>query len=100
MVSFRPGEKVSRHCPSGKVLFQSVAVQFGANAIGIMLTGVGDDRAKGLLTMRRAGAQTLTQNEKTSVVFGMPHAAFRLGRVERLLPLDAISMEIVKLLSV
>jgi len=94
-----PGETVSGHCPSVDVLMRSVAEQVGANAIGVMLTGMGADGAEGMLAMRRSGARTLAQDQATSVVFGMPKVAFERGGAERLLPIDRIPPEVVNLLS-
>ncbi|ANP45675.1 protein-glutamate methylesterase/protein-glutamine glutaminase [Candidatus Viadribacter manganicus] len=81
---------VNGHRPSVDVLFASVCAQFGKRAVGVILTGMGADGAKGLKAMREAGAATIGQNEATSVVYGMPRAAFELGAVERQLPLGAI----------
>lgn len=91
----RPGPKVSGHCPSVDVMFQSVARAAGARAVGVLLTGMGRDGADGLLEMRRAGAATIAQDEATSVVFGMPREAHRIGAVDELLALDAIADAIV-----
>ncbi|RDU23680.1 protein-glutamate methylesterase/protein-glutamine glutaminase [Anaerosacchariphilus polymeriproducens] len=77
------GEKVNGHCPSVDVLFETVAKEAGSNAIGVILTGMGYDGAKGLLSMRRMGARTLGQDEKSSVVYGMPQVAFNIGAVEK-----------------
>lgn len=77
------GEKVNGHCPSVDVLFESVAQQVGQNAVGIILTGMGYDGAKGLLAMKQKGATTLGQDEATSVVYGMPKAAYEIGAVDR-----------------
>lgn len=77
------GEKVSGHCPSVDVLFESVAEAAGTNAMGVILTGMGSDGAKGLLSMRRRGARTIGQDEGSSVVYGMPKAAYALGAVEQ-----------------
>lgn len=77
------GEKVNGHCPSVDLLFQSVAKEAGDNAIGVILTGMGYDGAKGLLSMRRKGARTIGQDEKSSVVYGMPKVAFNIGAVEK-----------------
>jgi two-component system chemotaxis response regulator CheB len=85
------GPLVSRHRPSVDVLFRSVAELAGPHAVGVLLTGMGDDGAEGLLAMRRAGAETLVQDEATSVVFGMPKEAIRRGATEHVLPLPAIS---------
>lgn len=92
------GEKVSRHCPSVEVLFRSVAKYVGANAVGIILTGMGNDGAEGMLAMRQAGAKTLAQDEKSCVVFGMPKEAHRLGGVEQLVSLNKIPDTLVQLL--
>lgn len=77
------GERINGHCPSVDVLFESVAKAAGKNAIGIILTGMGYDGAKGLLEMRRKGARTIGQDEETSVVYGMPKVAFNIGAVEK-----------------
>ncbi len=92
------GEKVNGHCPSVDVLFESVAKCAGENAIGIILTGMGYDGAKGLLSMRRKKARTLGQDEETSVVYGMPKVAHSLGAVERQLPLGQIAPALCTLL--
>jgi two-component system chemotaxis response regulator CheB len=84
------GEKVNGHCPSIDILFDSVAKEVGKQAIGIILTGMGYDGAKGLLAMRRKGARTIGQDEKTSVVYGMPKVAFEIGAVEKQASLSAI----------
>ena len=76
-------DKVNSHCPSVDVLFESVAKQAGSDAIGIILTGMGYDGAKGLLSMRRKGARTIGQDEKSCVVYGMPKVAFDIGAVEK-----------------
>lgn len=89
-VEVRDGPLVSRHKPSVDVLFRSVARNAGANAIGVILTGMGDDGAKGLLEMRQAGAATIGQDEASSVVYGMPKVAFETGAVMRQLPLSKV----------
>lgn len=81
-VEIKAGPKVNGHCPSVDVLFDSVAKAAGADALGIILTGMGGDGAKGLLAMRRAGARTIGQDESTCVVYGMPKVAYDLGAVE------------------
>lgn len=91
------GPPVSRHKPSVDVLFRSVAQNVGPNAIGVMLTGMGDDGAQGMLEMKQAGADTLVQDEKSSVVWGMPGAAFKLGAAETTVPLLEIAEEILAL---
>lgn len=81
-VECRRGPKVNGHCPSVDVLFESVAKAAGADAVGIILTGMGGDGAKGLLAMRKAGAKTIGQDESTCVVYGMPKVAYDLGAVQ------------------
>jgi two-component system chemotaxis response regulator CheB len=88
------GPLVNRHRPSVDVLFRSVAKCAGANALGIIMTGMGDDGAAGLLEMRNAGAQTLGQDQETCVVYGMPKEAVKRGAVEKSVPLNAIAREI------
>jgi len=88
------GPLVNRHRPSVDVLFRSVAKCAGANALGVIMTGMGDDGAAGLLEMRNAGAATLAQDEHTCVVYGMPKEAVKRGAVERSVPLQGISREI------
>lgn len=90
------GPRVSRHLPSADVLFRSVAQVSGGKALGIILTGMGDDGAAGLLEMRQAGAATLGQDEATCVVYGMPRMAFMKGAVERQLPLQDMAGGIVR----
>ena len=92
------GKKVNGHCPSIDILFESVAKEVGEGAIGVILTGMGYDGAKGLLTMRRKGARTLGQDEKSSVVYGMPKVAFEIGAVERQIPLESMAQALVALL--
>ncbi len=89
------GAAVSGHRPSVDVLFRSVARGAGANAVGIILTGMGKDGAQGLLEMRQAGASTLGQNEATCVVYGMPKAARDCGATEVELPLDKIANQVL-----
>ncbi|MBL8306064.1 MAG: chemotaxis response regulator protein-glutamate methylesterase [Rubrivivax sp.] len=91
VVSVRDGPLVNRHKPSVDVLFRSVAQQVGANAVGALLTGMGDDGARGLLEMRQAGAPTAGQDEASCVVFGMPAQAQRLGATGQMLPLEGIA---------
>jgi two-component system chemotaxis response regulator CheB len=88
------GPPVNRHKPSVDVLFRSVARCAGRNALGVIMTGMGDDGARGLKEMYDVGAQTLGQDEKSCVVYGMPKEAVRLGGVMRELPLDAIALAI------
>ena len=92
------GERVNRHIPSVDVLFHSVADHVGSNAIGIMLTGMGNDGAQGMLAMRDAGGYTLAQDEKSSVVWGMPGSAVRLGAVDEVLSLQKIAPRLMDLL--
>ena len=94
-VEVKDGPLVNRHRPSVDVLFRSVAKCAGANALGVIMTGMGDDGAAGLLEMRQAGARTLAQDEDSCVVFGMPKEAIKLGGVERTVPLGAIAREIM-----
>jgi two-component system chemotaxis response regulator CheB len=91
------GPPVNRHCPSVDVLFRSVAQKVGPNAVGVILTGMGDDGARGLKEMRDAGARTLAQDEASSVVWGMPGAAVRLGAVEEVLPLGKVAEAVMRL---
>jgi two-component system, chemotaxis family, protein-glutamate methylesterase/glutaminase len=93
-VEVRDGPLVNRHRPSVDVLFRSVARHAGGNALGIIMTGMGDDGAAGMLEMRQAGARTLAQDEDSCVVFGMPREAIKRGGVERTVPLSAIAREI------
>jgi len=98
-VVVKQGPKVSGHCPSVDVLFQSVANVAGSNAVGIILTGMGGDGAKGLLAMRTAGARTIGQDESTCVVYGMPRVAHELGAVEYQEKLSDIAKRTYLLLS-
>ena len=98
LVDCQEGENVNGHCPSVDVLFDSVARYVGANAVGVVLTGMGADGANGLLEMKRAGARTLVQDETTSVVFGMPKVAFERGGAEQMLPLDRVPNAVIGLL--
>ncbi len=88
------GPLVNRHRPSVDVMFRSVARCAGANALGVIMTGMGDDGAAGLLEMRNAGGHTLAQNEETCVVYGMPKEAVKRGAVEKIVSLDRIAGEI------
>jgi two-component system chemotaxis response regulator CheB len=89
------GPLVNRHRPSVDVLFRSVAKCAGANALGVIMTGMGDDGAAGLFEMRQAGARTLAQNEASCVVYGMPKEAVKRGGVEKIVPLGSIAREIM-----
>jgi len=95
-VAVKDGPLVSRHRPSVDVLFRSAARFGGANVVGIIMTGMGDDGARGLLEMKDAGALTIAQDEATSVVFGMPKEAIALGAAIRVLPLDLLHTEIIR----
>ncbi len=94
-VQVRDGPPVSRHKPSVNVLFRSAARAAGASALGIIMTGMGDDGATGLLEMHQTGASTLAQDEATSMVYGMPKAAVALGGVDHILPLSGIPKAII-----
>jgi two-component system, chemotaxis family, protein-glutamate methylesterase/glutaminase len=91
------GPPVNRHCPSVDVLFRSVAQNVGPNAVGVILTGMGDDGARGLKEMLDAGARTLAQDEASSVVWGMPGAAVKQGGVQDLLPIGRVAEHIMQL---
>lgn len=93
-VRINDGERVNRHRPSVDVLFNSVAANVGANALGVIMTGMGDDGARGLLAMRNAGARTVGQDADSCVVYGMPKAAFDAGAVEQQVTLSEISHSI------
>ena len=95
-VSVKDGPLVSRHRPSVDVLFRSAAHSVGSNGVGIIMTGMGDDGAHGLLEMKQAGAFTIAQDEATSVVFGMPKEAIAAGAVEKIVPLGLLSAEIIR----
>ncbi|MCX7881626.1 MAG: chemotaxis response regulator protein-glutamate methylesterase [Brevinematales bacterium] len=95
-IELSSGERVSGHIPSVDVLFMSVAMAAGPQAIGVLLTGMGKDGAQGLLLMKQHGALTIAQDESTSVVFGMPYEAYKLGAVDMLLPLPRIPQVLIK----
>lgn len=92
------GDKVNGHCPSVDVLFESVAREAGEGAVGVILTGMGYDGAKGLLSMKRAGARTIGQDEQSSVVYGMPKVAYNIGAVEKQASLENIPRMIFRML--
>ncbi len=94
-VSVREGPLVSRHRPSVDVLFRSAARVAGSNAVGIIMTGMGDDGARGLLEMKQAGARTFAQDEASSIVFGMPKEAIARGAADKVVPLQAIARELL-----
>jgi two-component system chemotaxis response regulator CheB len=97
-VEVRDGPLVSRHRPSVDVLFRSAARYAGKNAIGVILTGMGDDGARGMEEMKEAGAYNIAQDEATSVVFGMPNEAIKRKAVEKVLPLDRIAGHMLSLI--
>ena len=97
-VECRPGPKVSGHCPSVDVLFESVAKVAGRDAIGVLMTGMGRDGAKGLLEMRQKGAVTIGQDEKTCIVYGMPKEAYEIGAVMYQVPLGQIAQKLYYIL--
>ncbi len=99
-VSCTAGAKVSGHCPSVDVLFDSVAEGAKDKAIGVILTGMGKDGARGLLHMRNRGAYTIGQDEESSIVYGMPMEAYNIGAVSKQLPLSQIPQEICRQLSI
>lgn len=90
-VEVRDGPLVCRHRPSVDVLFRSGARYAGSNAVGVLMTGMGNDGARGMLELKQAGAATIAEDESTCVVFGMPHEAIKLGAAERVLPLNGIA---------
>jgi two-component system chemotaxis response regulator CheB len=96
-VEIKDGPLVSRHRPSVDVLFRSTARYAGKNAVGVIMTGMGDDGAHGMREMKEAGAYNIAQDEASCVVFGMPAEAIKLGGVDRILPLDQIAGEVVRL---
>jgi two-component system chemotaxis response regulator CheB len=96
-VEVKDGPLVSRHRPSVDVLFRSAARYAGKNAIGVIMTGMGDDGARGMLEMKQAGATNLAQDEASCVVFGMPAEAIRLGGVDRAIALHQLADEVVQL---
>lgn len=97
-VKLGTGDKISGHRPSVDVLFNSVASYVGANALGVLLTGMGSDGAKGLLKMKQNGAKTIAQDEKSSVVWGMPKVAHEIGATDYVEPLENIAYKLAALL--
>ncbi|WP_294196789.1 chemotaxis response regulator protein-glutamate methylesterase [uncultured Sphingomonas sp.] len=95
VVSVKEGPLVSRHRPSVDVLFRSAARNAGSNAVGIIMTGMGDDGARGLLEMKQAGARTFAQDEETSIVFGMPKEAIARGAADKIVPLNRVAKELL-----
>ena len=96
----KTSDLVNGHRPSVDVLFRSVAAAAGAAAVGVILTGMGRDGAEGLKAMREAGANTIGQDQASSLVYGMPKVAFERGGVEKQLPLNRIGDEILALTTV
>jgi len=96
-VEVKDGPFVNRHRPSVDVLFRSTAKYAGSNSIGIIMTGMGDDGAKGLLEMKEAGAKTIAQDEESSVVFGMPKEAIKINAADVILPLEKIAPHLIKI---
>ena len=94
-VDIKDGPLVCRHRPSVDVLFRSAARYAGQNAVAVIMTGMGDDGARGMLEMKQAGAATIAQDEATSVVFGMPNEAIKLGAVDEIRPLQTIAQSIL-----
>jgi two-component system chemotaxis response regulator CheB len=94
-VEVKDGPLVSRHRPSVDVLFRSAARYAGKNAIGVIMTGMGDDGAKGMLEMKEAGAYNIAQDEASCVVFGMPKEAIKLNAVDKIVPLEEIARLVV-----
>ena len=90
-VEVKDGPLVCRHRPSVDVLFRSAARYAGQNVVGVILTGMGDDGARGMLEMKQAGAMTIAQDEASCVVFGMPKEAIKLNGVDRVLPLHSVA---------
>jgi two-component system chemotaxis response regulator CheB len=98
-VKLNEGPPVNRHKPSVDVLFKSVAQHAGRNAVGVILTGMGNDGAAGLLAMNKAGAWTIAQNEASCVVFGMPREAIALGGASEVVDLHQISQHMLTKIS-
>jgi two-component system chemotaxis response regulator CheB len=96
-VEVKGGPRVCRHRPSVDVLFRSVAQCAGQDAVGVILTGMGDDGAQGMLEMKQAGAYNIAQDRDSCVVFGMPNEAINLGGVDRIVALDHIASLLMKL---
>jgi two-component system chemotaxis response regulator CheB len=96
-VELKDGPLVSRHRPSVDVLFRSAARYAGKNSVGVIMTGMGDDGSRGMLEMKEAGAFNLAQDEESSVVFGMPAEAIKLGGVDRVMPLSRLAAEVIRI---
>jgi two-component system chemotaxis response regulator CheB len=97
--ALRPATPQDRYCPGADLLFESVAKSYGARAIGLVLTGMGDDGTLGLRALRAAGAQTLAQDEASCVVYGMPRAAVAAGAITSVVPLNALADAILRRIS-
>jgi len=96
-VEIKTGPMVHHQRPAVDVLFKSTAQYAGANAIGVILTGMGADGAAGLLEMKKKGASTIAQDEKSCIVFGMPKEAIKLGAADKVVSLEMIPSEIIKM---
>ncbi len=96
-VEIKDGPLVCRHRPSVDVLFRSSARYAGKNAVGVIMTGMGDDGARGMFEMKEAGAFNIAQNETTAIVFGMPKEAIKRGGIDKVLPLEKIAGEVIKI---
>jgi two-component system chemotaxis response regulator CheB len=95
-VQVQDGPLVSRHRPSVDVLFRSAARYAGRNALGVIMTGMGDDGASGIYELKEAGAYTIAQDEATCVVFGMPQEAIKRGGIHKVLPLEEIAGAVLR----
>lgn len=96
VVEVKDGPLINRHRPSVDLLFKTVARHAGNRALGIILTGMGDDGAQGLLEMHQAGARTIGQDPDSCVVYGMPRVAFEMGAVQKQIPLSQVASEIIQ----
>ncbi|MBF0520238.1 MAG: chemotaxis-specific protein-glutamate methyltransferase CheB, partial [Nitrospirae bacterium] len=96
-VEVKDGPLVSRHRPSVDVLFRSASRYAGKNVVGVIMTGMGDDGARGMLEMKESGAFNIAQDEASCVVFGMPNEAIKHGGVDKILPLDKIAKEVIRI---
>ncbi len=99
-VTLKDGPLVSRHRPSVDVLFRSTARYAGSNAVGLILTGMGDDGARGMLEMKQSGAYNIAQDEATCIVFGMPNEAIKHGAVDKVLPLEECARAVLRAVGV
>jgi len=95
ILKIKDGPLVNRHKPSVEVLFNSVALHAGQNAMGIIMTGMGKDGAEGLLNMKEAGARTIAQDEKSCVDFGMPKEAIKLGAADEIMSLQDMPRKVL-----